>query len=454
MFPLALSTLAAAEVHTLGQDNFADFIEKNENVLVKFFAPWCGHCKNMAPAYEAASDIADKAGKVKFVEVDVTEHKEIGDKYEVKGFPTIKYFTKGQVVDYEGARDEQSFLNYIDMMTSDAITKVASMAAAKAEKPEGAVAFVGTFEKDSAEFKKFEGIASANRLIGKYYHVEGSANTVTVVREDGEVELKVSDSDLLAKMKMEKLPLFGDISGETFGGYMETGLDMIWYAGTVEDKVKVEAEIKKVAQEFRGKYNFVFIDSATFARQIDGMLGVTEDQLPKLVKTQDGPGKFIMNESVTSSNIAAWIKKIEEGSIEAVLKSEEIPESNDGPIKTLVGKTFDSMMEKDKDILLMIHAPWCGHCKKFMPEFEAAAEEIAKKSPNTMMALLDGTANELTNDNYVWTGFPTVYFKKAGETKPEKYNGERTTAGVLEFLSKAVKTPFEYEKPVEVDDEL
>merc|ERR1712198_354567 len=108
---------------------------------------------------------------------------------------------------------------------------------------------------------------------------------------------------------------------------------MIWYAGSVEDKAKVDAEMKKTAQEFRGKYNFVFIDSAIFARQIDGMLGVTEDQLPKLVKTQDGPGKFILGESVTASNVSAWIKKIEEGSIEAVLKSEEIPESNDGPIK-------------------------------------------------------------------------------------------------------------------------
>jgi len=440
-----------AEVHQLNAANFDEFINANEKTLVKFYAPWCGHCKSMAPAYISASDEVDKEGKVKFAEIDVTEHQDIGTKYGVKGFPTIKYFQKGVPTEYEGGRSEQDFLSYIEVMTSDAVTKVASVEAAKSAAVTGQVSFIAVC-KDSA---KFEEIASANRMLGKFFVVEGDANEIIVVRPDGEEKISMDSEDLLMKIKVEKLPLFGPVSGENFGSYMETGLDMIWYAGTQSDYDKVKEEVSKAAKELRGKFNFVFIDSGVFAKQIEGMLGISAEDMPKLVRTRDLPGKFINEGKMIATDILEWMRKIDAGEIEAVLKSEDIPTENNGPVKTVVGKNFDQIVAKDKDVFLMIHAPWCGHCKKFMPEFEAAAEEIAKKSPDTVMAILDGTANELSNEDYTWSGFPTVYFKKAGSDKPQKYNGQRETAGVLEFLSKSVKTPFEYVVPKkEEDDEL
>ena len=51
--------------------------------------------------------------------------------------------------------------------------------------------------------------------------------------------------------------------------------------------------------------------------------------------------------------------------MEAYVKSEEAPASNDGPVIVAVGKNFEEVvMDNDKDILIEFYAPWCGHCKK------------------------------------------------------------------------------------------
>lgn len=114
---IILGANAASSVLDLIPDNF-DKIVRNSGkpALVEFFAPWCGHCKNLAPVWEElAQKFAFAEDKVSIGKVDADEHKELGRKFGVQGFPTLKWFDgkSDTPTDYSGGRDLDSLSDFI-----------------------------------------------------------------------------------------------------------------------------------------------------------------------------------------------------------------------------------------------------------------------------------------------------------------------------------------------------
>lgn len=101
-------------VYVLTDSNFKDFVNDNEFVLVKFYAPWCGHCKKMAPDYsKLGAKVHGESSNIKIAKLDATEHKERSTEHGIQGFPTLKFFIKGQPIDYQGARELDPIYNWI-----------------------------------------------------------------------------------------------------------------------------------------------------------------------------------------------------------------------------------------------------------------------------------------------------------------------------------------------------
>ncbi len=87
-----------SNVLVLDGSNITKAIEEHKFLLVEFYAPWCGHCKRLAPIYaEAASILAAIEPRVHLAKIDATENQAVAQAYEIQGYPTLKWFENGNV---------------------------------------------------------------------------------------------------------------------------------------------------------------------------------------------------------------------------------------------------------------------------------------------------------------------------------------------------------------------
>ncbi|MCO5547315.1 hypothetical protein L7F22_000763 [Adiantum nelumboides] len=113
---VSFTAVVAEDVVALNADTFEHEVGKEKHALVEFYAPWCGHCKKLAPEYEKLASSFKKSKAVLIAKVDCDEHKSVCSKYGVSGFPTIKWFPKGSLEpkDYSGGRTVESLVDFVN----------------------------------------------------------------------------------------------------------------------------------------------------------------------------------------------------------------------------------------------------------------------------------------------------------------------------------------------------
>ena len=79
----------SSDVVVLTDNNFKELVENsNDHWFIELYAPWCGHCKNLAPEWEKLA--TQLKGKVKVGKVDATVESSLKERFNVNGFPTLK----------------------------------------------------------------------------------------------------------------------------------------------------------------------------------------------------------------------------------------------------------------------------------------------------------------------------------------------------------------------------
>lgn len=203
----------------------------------------------------------------------------------------------------------------------------------------------------------------------------------------------------------------------------------------------------EAASALKGEIIFVVSGvSEGIQQRLGEFIGVEESSLPTIrildpannMKKFSFPGK---TESITVESISEFVKDFKSGSLQPFLKSQDIPEDNNEPVKVVVGKNFNEIViNNDKDVLIEFYAPWCGHCKKLAPIWDELAKDL-KDVAGLTIAKMDSTANEV--DGVDIRGYPTLKFYPKGQKgSPIDYDAGRELDDIKAWLkekSEAVK---------------
>ena len=436
------------DIMVLTNVTFDKAIQKYEHILVMFYAPWCGHCKKFKPELEKAAATLRKENLM-VAKVDATVEKDLASKYQVRGYPTVKFFKKGVPIDYTAGRTEKDVINWMRKKSGPPARKLSTASEVEDLQKANDVCIV-YFGKNEDDLKDFNKVAEKNddlpfaivedaEVAKKFNAKERSVvlfKKFDEKRNDLETVKEKELADFIAKYSMKKVGSFDDKTTELVFGKNKPA---IVYFGTKGDKWnEAEKLMEKMAEKLGAKLKVVMTEiKSGMGKRIAEYIGLKEQELPsvRILDTRKDLKKYIMEGDINEKNIDDFIANWEKGSLKPHLKTQDEPKENNGDIFVVVGKTFQKeVIDNDKDVFIVFYAPWCGHCKQLLPKYEEAAKKLKAKNPKLVLAKMDATENEVESVHI--TGFPTIKFYPGNkkDKAPMDFNGARTTEGIISFI--------------------
>jgi len=448
-----LCAFAAAEeeaVLTLTTSNFEEIVFPAPLILVEFYAPWCGHCKHLAPEYEkAAQALKNNDPPVPLAKVDATVESDLGSRYGIQGYPTLKIFRQGKEFEYSGPRDAAGIIAYMQKQAGPASKSLKSVADVESftANLKDDVVLVGFFdsedEKGLASFKALADQLREDFVFGEVVSQEVSEHfkyknqVVAYKKYDDKLavyEGEIATKKLEAFLRSHSVPRVGEVTNNNKKRYTESGLPLLTVYADVKSEKRANyflRRLEKVEQSYSGAVLFAISDLSLLPQDL-ATPGAKE---VIVLHDQKNDHIFRFTQTFNVENVQKFVADFVSGSLKPYIKSEPVPASNDGPVTVVVGETFKSaVLDNDKDVFIEFYAPWCGHCKSLAPIWDKLGEAV-KDVDSLVVAKIDATANDYPKNKFKVQGFPTIFLKKAsGEIV--SYSGAREVKDFVSFLEK------------------
>ncbi|KAJ8376556.1 hypothetical protein SKAU_G00071360 [Synaphobranchus kaupii] len=358
----------------LTKDNFDNVVNNAEIILVEVYAPWCGHCKRLAPEYEKAAKVLSMhSPPIPLAKVDATVENEIASRFEVSGYPTLKIFRKGKPFEYNGPREKDGIVDYMAEQAGPPSKQIQTQKQVQGFIKDGDdIVIVGVFssEQDTA-FEVYQEACNILRDDYKFLHTFNSAVSKLLHVSPGQVVmiqpekfqskyetksqlLSIQDSTTASELqelfKSHTLPLVGHRKQSNDAKrYTKRPLFVVYYGVDFSFDYRVATQfwrnkVLEVAKDFP-EYTFAIANEEDYADELKG-LGLSESgEEVNVGILGDGGKKFAMEpEELDSDVLREFVMAFKKGKLKPIIKSQPTPKTNKGPVKVVVELPYRATM--------------------------------------------------------------------------------------------------------------
>ncbi|EFA03047.1 protein disulfide-isomerase A3 [Tribolium castaneum] len=439
--------------------NFDTKMNEHEVALVLFYAPWCNHCIQFLPKFaDAAKQSEESSRPIAFVMVDCeNDGKQTCEKFGVSSFPTLKIFRNGKFLKaYEGPREAPAIAKYMKAQVDGDSRELGSVAELEDFLSTDEVSVVGFFESDSYLKVVFFKVVDKMKHKIRFGHSTSEAVMLQQEVADGIVLFrpphlhnKFEKSSVLYEGDAETDEIIQFIMDNYHGlvGHRRKDLEefekeplvAVFYAVDYKKNTKRtnywRNRVLPVAKKYENQFYFVISDKDEFKSELKGHKLYEKNLTKPVVLAQNFRKRlFKMKEPFSTEALDNFVQDILDGKLEPEMKSEPIPEVNNGSVTIAVAKNFDKLVyDNGVDTVVLLTGPDCDECIIV----EKPYEELGEKMKNEDIAVIkmdiskNSSPQELELD-----GIPSIFFlPKDSKDYPILHKGDFYIDDFIQFVA-------------------
>jgi len=485
-------------VKILDASNFDKLVgNSGQLAVVEFFAPWCGHCKQLVPEYIKAAKKLKGVVDVYALDASDQQNGEIAQAHGIRGFPTIMVFNGPKVIPYDGQRTGDAIVAFA-MKYVKSVKKLTAKNHEKWLKKKAKVrVMLFTKKAEGSEFfnalsNKFKGhaefgIVRKDKKLAKKFKVDYSDRNTILIFEEGSVEPTWYTGAMRARpfkkflmkftpeMKPDPEDFLPKILDESCWqqSCKKKGLCVMLITNHDEEESERVHDSLLEAQEgtdAASLFAWVQIDGVENREWVETVFGKGMSwDIPQVVVISSVKNMYAQYFGSYSHNtMSSFVSGILTGSTRtSKIAAEEIPQlpsqtehckapetkkpkrkpkpasdsaGSTGPgkgSKHLVTLSADNFEEKVVDnpqpAIVEFYAPWCGHCKNLAPHYAKAADKLKGM---VTFGVVDCTEESDLCQEYGIQGYPTLKVFEIDSDTPKDYQGPREGKGIAKYAKK------------------
>lgn len=227
-------------------------------------------------------------------------------------------------------------------------------------------------------------------------------------------------------IRVNSLPLLAPYDSSTFIDYVDANRPLVYlFSENQEQQDQMHSLFLPLAEKYKGEFTFVHINPTTYAEKVDFLNldntwpAVAVHDFERDVRIPYDQSKPIDKEGVTEF-------------LETIKTPPAVTEITDSNFEDIV-------LDKSKDVLLEVYAPWCGHCRHLEPIYQQLGDFMqahdAAEQHGIVVAKMDGTKNKVPEAaGFTVRAYPTIKLIKAGTNEVVDFKGQRTLHDFVKFL--------------------